>query len=163
MTASPVAAARPFTMPLSVGDDDIDMLGHASNIAYLRWVQDVAVAHSAAVGLDMEGNSQLGAVFVVRRHEIDYLRPVVRGDRLQLRTWIDSAFAAKCKRATEIVRVAEGAPGVVVSRAMTTWGFVELASGRPTRIPDSVRIMFSQPTMRELAALRTESASPISG
>src|SRR5689334_3393992 len=103
---APAPALGLFTLPFEVGEDDIDMLGHASNIAYVRWVQDVAVAHSAAVGLDMEGYSQLGAVFVVRRHEIDYLRPVVRGDLLQLRTWIDSAFAAKCMRATEIVRAA---------------------------------------------------------
>ena len=161
MNASPTAAPALFTMPLEVGDDDIDMLGHASNLAYVRWVQEVAVAHSAAVGLDMEGYSQLGAVFVVRRHEIDYLRPVVRGEPLQLRTWIDSAFAAKCKRATEVVRAgtAGGLP-VVVARAMTVWGFVELATGRPTRIPDSVRIAFSQPTMRELAALRSDSEAP---
>lgn len=157
-----------FKMPLTVGDDDIDMLGHASNIAYLRWVQDVAMAHSAAVGLGLEGYSQLGAVFVVRRHEIDYLRPVVRGERLELRTWIDRAFAAKCLRATEIVRVlspaddgaassASSAPAeTVMARAMTTWGFIELATGRPTRIPDSVRVAFSQPTMRELSALRNE-------
>src|SRR3954468_3925811 len=112
--ATPAAPASPavFTLAIEVGEDDIDMLGHASNIAYVRWVQDVAVAHSAAVGLDMEKYSQLGAVFVVRRHEIDYLRPVVRGETLQLRTWIDSASAAKCKRATEIVRV--GTPEVVV-------------------------------------------------
>ena len=161
MIATPTTAPVPFTLPLEVGEDDIDMLGHASNIAYVRWVQDVAVAHSAAVGLDMEGYSQLGAVFVVRRHEIDYLRPVVRGDALQLRTWIDSAFAAKCKRATEIVRAGSAdAPPTVVARAMTTWGFVELATGRPTRIPDSVRVAFSQPTMRELAALRSDSEAP---
>ena len=151
-------APAPFVLATEVGEADIDMLGHASNIAYLRWVQDAAVAHSAAVGLDMEGYSQLGAVFVVRRHEIDYLRPVVRGELLELRTWIDSASAAKCKRATEIVRV--GAAELVVARAMTTWGFVELTSGRPTRIPDSVRVAFSQPTMRELSALRTLEASP---
>ncbi len=152
--SSPPAAVAPapFVLASEVGEADIDMLGHASNIAYLRWVQDVAVAHSAAVGLDMEGYSQLGAVFVVRRHEIDYLRPVVRGDLLELRTWIDSASAAKCKRATEIVRV--GTPEIVVARAMTTWGYVELTSGRPTRIPDSVRVAFAQPTMRELSALR---------
>jgi acyl-CoA thioester hydrolase len=161
MIASPATAPGLFSMLLEVEECDIDMLGHASNIAYVRWVQDVAVAHSAAVGLDMEGYSQLGAVFVVRRHEIDYLRPVVRGEALQLRTWIDSAFAAKCKRATEIVRTGTGemAP-VVVARAMTTWGFVELATGRPTRIPDSVRIAFSQPTMRELAAQRSGSDAP---
>lgn len=154
---APTEAPALFTMALEVGDDAIDMLGHASNIAYLRWVQDVAVAHSAAVGLDMEGYSQLGAVFVVRRHEIDYLRPVVRGERLELRTWIDSAFAAKCKRATEILRIGtESESRTFVARAMTTWGFVELATGRPTRIPDSVRVAFSQPTMRELSALRSD-------
>jgi acyl-CoA thioester hydrolase len=172
-TSLPVAPAEApravFVLPLEVGEDDIDMLGHASNIAYLRWVQDVAVAHSATVGLDMEGYSQLGAVFVVRRHEIDYLRPVVRGDRLELRTWIDSASAAKCKRATDIVRLGaeSGAPELVVARAMTTWGFVELTSGRPTRIPDTVRIAFSQPTMRELSAARSSepppSTPPVSG
>lgn len=159
--SAPVAAPAVFALPLEVEEGDIDMLGHASNIAYLRWVQDVAVAHSAAVGLGMEGYSQLGAVFVVRRHEIDYLRPVVRGEKLELRTWIDSASAAKCKRATEIVR--PGTPEVVVARAMTTWGFVELTSGRPTRIPDTVRIAFSQPTMRELSAARASEAPPVSG
>jgi acyl-CoA thioester hydrolase len=152
------ATSAVFVLASEVGEADIDMLGHASNLAYLRWVQDVAIAHSAAVGLDMEGYSQLGAVFVVRRHEIDYLRPVVRGEALELRTWIDSASAAKCKRATEIVRV--GAPELVVARAMTVWGFVELATGRPTRIPDSVRVAFSQPTMRELSALRNLATSP---
>ena len=152
------AAALPFVITTEVEETDVDMLGHASNIAYLRWVQDAALAHSAAVGLDMEGYRELGAVFVVRRHEIDYLRPVVRGEPLELRTWIDSASAAKCKRATEIVRV--GAAELVVARAMTTWGFVELSSGRPTRIPDSVRVAFSQPTMRELSALRQLEASP---
>lgn len=159
-TPLPVTTPAIFVLPLEVTDDDIDMLGHANNIAYLRWIQDVALAHSAAVGLGMEGYSQLGAVFVVRRHEIDYLRPIVRGDRLELRTWIDSASAAKCKRATEIVRL--GTTEVVASRAMTTWGFVELATGRPTRIPDSVRVAFSQPTMRELSAAR-RSEPPVSG
>ena len=125
-SADPASRPGVFVLASEVGEADIDMLGHASNIAYLRWVQDVAIAHSAAVGLDMEGYSQLGAVFVVRRHEIDYLRPVVRGEQLELRTWIDSASAAKCKRATEIVRV--GTPELVVARAMTTWGFVELAT-----------------------------------
>ncbi len=142
-----------FALPIAPVETDLDMLEHVSNIAYLRWVQEVALAHSAAVGLDMDAYVALGAVFVVRRHEIDYLRPVVRGDQLELRTWIDSAFAAKCKRATEIVRI-ESAGEVSVARAMTTWGFIELSTGRPIRIPDSVRVAFSQPTMRERNALR---------
>ena len=126
-----------FTLEMDVPETDIDELGHASNIAYVRWIQEAALAHSTAVGLDFAAYHELGAVFVVRRHEVDYLRPVLRGEHLSLRTWIDSAFAAKCKRATEIKRGDK-----VICESMTTWGFIEIATGRPTRIPASVRLAF---------------------
>lgn len=126
---------------LRVDEADIDELGHASNIAYVRWIQEVAVAHSEAVGLDLEAYRRIGGVFVVRRQEVDYLRPVLRGDRLEVRTRIDSAMAAKCRRSTEIR--AEG--GVVVARAVTTWGYVEIATGRPSRIPETIRVAFGVP------------------
>lgn len=129
-----------------VADSEIDELGHASNIAYVQWIQDVALAHSIAVGLDFDAYRRLGGVFVVRRHEIDYLRPVLRGDRLAVRTWIDSVMAAKCRRATEIAND----KGEVVARSMTTWGYVEIASGRPVRIPSAVREAFGFPASRGL-------------
>ncbi len=128
-------------MTVVVDESAIDELGHASNIAYVRWIQEVAIAHSNAVGVDFESYQRLGGVFVVRRHEIDYLRPVLRGDELQVRTWIDSAMAAKCTRGTEISNV----KGTLVARSMTTWGYVELASGRPVRIPEAVRVAFGMP------------------
>lgn len=137
-----------FALVMTVGDEDIDQLGHASNIVYLRWVQDVAVAHSTAVGLDVDAYREQNGVFVVRRHEIDYLRPVLRGERLELRTWIDSVFAAKCRRATDIVRLDHSGIKTVVARAMTTWGFIEMSSGRPTRIPDVIRRAFGQAPMK---------------
>jgi acyl-CoA thioester hydrolase len=126
-----------FTVQREVTDEDIDNLGHASNIAYVRWIQDIAVAHSVAVGLDYEAYVRLGAVFVIRRHEIDYLRPLLRGETIELRTWISTVMAAKCQRATEITK-----GGVAVGQALTTWGFIDVATGRPTRIPDAVRIAF---------------------
>jgi acyl-CoA thioester hydrolase len=141
LQAKPVTGPTLFSthsVVVVVADSDIDELGHASNIAYVRWIQDVAIAHSAAVGLDFEAYRKLGGVFFIRRHEVDYLRPVLRGDRLEVRTWIDSAMAAKCRRATEIARE----DGTVVARAMTTWGYVEMATGRPVRIPEAVRSAF---------------------
>lgn len=129
-----------FEVVREVADEDIDVLGHMSNIATVRWVQDVAVAHSEAVGLDFAGYRALGAVFVVRRHEIDYLRSALRGEALLVRTWVASAEAAKCVRATEIRR--GGPEGEAIVKAATTWGFVDVQKGRPTRIPDSVRVAF---------------------
>jgi acyl-CoA thioester hydrolase len=130
-----------FQLDLVVRDDDIDVLGHASNIAFVRWIQDVAMAHSASVGLGLEAYQRLGAVFVVARHEIDYLRPVLRGDALQARTWISSVMAAKCHRRTELVRAADGQ---IVAQGLTTWGYIELAGGRPRRIPEEVRVAFAR-------------------
>ncbi len=130
-----------FQTPVDVVESDIDQLGHVSNIIYLKWVQDVALAHSVAVGLDFEAYRALGGVFVVRRQEIDYLRPVLRGDRLELRTWIDTVMAAKCRRATEIACVSRG-ENVVVATAMTTWGWIDFKTGRPARIPAAVRAAF---------------------
>jgi acyl-CoA thioesterase FadM len=49
-------------------------------------------------------------------------------------------MAAKCFRATELVRVSDAA---LLARSMTTWGFIEVATGRPRRIPDDVRAAFA--------------------
>ena len=69
-------------LTITAAADDIDELGHVSNLVYLRWVLDAALAHSAAAGWDHAAYRRLGAVFVVRRHEIDYLAPVVAGDEV---------------------------------------------------------------------------------
>jgi acyl-CoA thioester hydrolase len=138
-----VSSNRPpsgtFERRFEVLASDIDELGHSSNIAYVRWIQDAAVAHSAEVGLDMAAYLRIGAVFVVVRHEIDYLRPALRGDTLKARTWISSVMAAKCLRETEITRESDG---VLLAKSVTTWGFIEVASGRPRRIGDDVRSAF---------------------
>jgi acyl-CoA thioester hydrolase len=141
-----------FELPVRVLDTDIDELGHASNIVFVRWIQEIAMAHSAAVGLTVEAYRAIGAVFFVRRQEIDYLRPVLRGDDLLLRTWIDSIFAAKCLRGTEFVRREADGSETMVARSMTTWGCVEIATGRPTRIPVAIREAFAAG-----APLKTES------
>ena len=138
-----------FRLDLAVVDGDIDVLGHASNIAFVRWIQDVAVAHSSAVGLGLDAYQRLGAAFVVVRHEIDYLRPALRGEALEARTWISSVMAAKCLRETELVRKVDGA---VLARGQTTWGYIEMATGRPRRIPDEVRAAFDRYVHQETRA-----------
>ena len=118
---------------------DIDELGHVSNLVYLRWVLDVATAHSAARGWGHPEYRALGAVFVVRRHELDYLAPVTLGQEVSRRPGSTSWKLASCVRATELVRAANR----IVARAATTWAFMSLASGRPLRIPDDLRATFT--------------------
>jgi acyl-CoA thioester hydrolase len=129
-----------FRLELTVNPGDVDMLGHASNIAFVRWIQEVAIAHSTAVGFDLDAYMRLGVAFVVARHEVDYLRPAMQGDVIEARTWISTAMIAKFLRSTELVRVSDGE---LLAKAITTWGFVELATGRPKRIREEVRQAFA--------------------
>ena len=127
-----------FSLPITAGDADIDELGHVSNLVYLRWVLDVAMAHSRSLGWDHPEYRALGSVFVVRRHEIDYLGQVTAGQTLEAQTWVETWKLASCIRKTELVR-----DGQVVARAATTWAMISFASGRPTKIPDELRAKFS--------------------
>jgi acyl-CoA thioester hydrolase len=114
---------------------DVDMLGHVSNIVYVRWIQDAATDHSRAAGWDHEAYVRLGAVFVVRRHEVDYLAPAYGGDRLGITTWVACFTAATSERQTRITRVQDGRE---IVQAKTVWALVSTATGRPCRIPAEV-------------------------
>jgi acyl-CoA thioester hydrolase len=120
---------------------DIDELGHVSNIAYVRWIQEVAKAHSAAVGLDHAAYLRLGAVFVVRRHEVEYLAPAYAGDEVRLVTWIEKWSAATSERRTRIVRASDGRE---LARATTVWAFISIETLRPRRIPAELVAMFAK-------------------
>lgn len=125
-------------MPITATAADIDELGHVSNLVYLRWVLDVAMAHSRSLGWDAAQYRAYGASFVVRRHELDYVAQVLEGESLVAETWVDPWRLASCTRRTEIRR-----GDTVVARGATTWAFISLASGRPLRIPDELRALFS--------------------
>ena len=120
-------------------ETDIDGLGHVGNIVYLRWVLDVATAHSAAAGWDMVAYERLGAVWVVKRHEIDYLAPAFRGEAITLETWVDEWGVATSLRRTKIFR-----GETELARAATRWVLVSFPGGRPRRVPAEMRADFER-------------------
>lgn len=128
-----------FSTDRMVAPGDIDELGHVSNLVYLRWVLEVAVAHSNAVGFDAAAYAERGEVFVVRRHEIDYLRPAFEGQRVRSTTWVESWKRASCVRRTDIAS-ADGT--MVFARASTLWALVATSSGRPVKIGADLRHLF---------------------
>jgi len=133
------APVQPFELSIQVDPADIDELGHVNNIVYLRWVQDVAKAHwfSAAPAED-----QAGLVWMVFRHEIDYLSPAGPGDDLILRTWVGAAAGLRFDRHTEILRANVRK---LLAKAKTVWVPIDQVTGRPKRVSDRVRKMFSVP------------------
>ncbi|HVX10476.1 MAG TPA: acyl-CoA thioesterase [Pirellulales bacterium] len=111
--------------------DEIDELGHANNLVYLRWLQDAALAHSAVQGWPPETYQRLGLGWVVRSHEITYERPALAGDAVVVRTWVASFRRASSVRRYDVIRQRDGKR---LATAATNWAFVDYSTGLPTRI-----------------------------
>ena len=131
-------AAEVFELPISVQAADIDQLGHANNVTYLRWVQDVATAHwqAAAPAAD-----QAMLAWVVVRHEIDYRRPAFLHDQIIARTWVGTAARHRFERHTELLR---GTDRKLLARARTIWCPINRQTGKMTDVSQEVRERFSK-------------------
>lgn len=128
-----------FELRVAVVTDDIDQLGHVNNLVYLRWVQDVAIAHWTAAA---EPAHQAALYWVIARHEIDYKQPALRGDEVLLQTWVGTATRIRFDRHTEIRRAADR---TLLARARTVWVPMSRATHRPVEVPGEVRRRFSIP------------------
>src|SRR5438477_13055366 len=124
-----------FEYPHVVTDAEIDdVLRHVNNLAYLKWMQSAAMAHSAAQGWPTEAYLKLGAGWVVRSHEIEYRSPALPGDEIIVRTWVADLGKATSLRRYHIVR-AVGAQETILAVAATDWAFIQFANHLPRRIP----------------------------
>lgn len=137
-----------FELPHTVVADEIDRLGHANNLAYLRWMLDAAAAHSRECGWTTDRYLALGAAWVVRSHEIKYLMPAFEGDRLVVRTWVSDLKHFSSLRVYKIVRTSDRQ---LLASASTQWAFIDVAAGSLRRIPPEVLEAF-QVVEREASA-----------
>jgi acyl-CoA thioester hydrolase len=132
-----VPPANAFTHRFVVSASDIDELGHAGNVSWVRWVNEAAGAHSLSVGLDFEAYKKLGLLWVVRRHEIEYLGAAYAQERLDAVTWVESQRGATSVRRTLFRR-----GPALLARAATTWAMITVATGKPTRIPKELLMRY---------------------
>ena len=106
-------------------------------MVYLRWVQEIAIAHWRVLA---SAEAQEAISWVVLRHEIDYKTAAFPADEIQLLTWVGKATRLTFERFTEIKRKADGQ---LLARARTLWCPIDPNSGKPTRVSAEVRAQFS--------------------
>ncbi len=123
-----------FSHSFVVEKADIDELGHVNNVAYLRWVQDIAVAHWRHAATD---EMLANFLWVVVRHELDYKKPAFEKDEITATTWVGKWTAATCERSTEINRGDD-----LLLKARTVWCMLNREKERPARISSELRGKF---------------------
>ncbi len=121
-----------FTARHRVGWGEIDTAAHVNNAAYLTYADDAGVQVGAAFGWTMARMMAAGFGIIARRIQIEYAQSAVLDDELDVQTWVSDVRRASAVRHYRITRVRDGAP---VARIRSTYAWVDLATGRPVRIP----------------------------
>lgn len=126
----PPAGRQVFTRTYIPTPFDIDENGHVNNVVYLRWAQEMAIAHWESCA---PTDAQDAWAWVVLRHEVDYRRQLLPGETATARTWV--AETAEGPRFDRFVRI-DGPDGAMCAQARTVWCLVDLESRRPRRVPE---------------------------
>jgi acyl-CoA thioester hydrolase len=132
-----VIMSAAFTIPFTATPDAIDELGHVNNAVWVQWIQEVATRHWHSVA---PPEHRAAYVWVVVRHEIDYLRALGPGGTVIARTWVaDKPQGAKFDRYMEFT----ASDGTIHVRARTVWALLDKASGRPLRVTADIVAPFA--------------------
>jgi acyl-CoA thioester hydrolase len=120
--------------------EEIDEYDHVNNTVYLQWLDRLAWAHSAKLGIPIERCLAIRCGMAVRHTRVDYLEAARLDDILALATWIiASDDRLRCTRRFEILRVADGTR---VLEAEIDFFSLNLDTGKPCRFPPEFAVCY---------------------
>jgi acyl-CoA thioester hydrolase len=115
---------------------DINPFGHLNAASYLSYTQEAAIEAGLAYGVTHASSSEAGLGWAMKRNRIEYMRPALPDEELQIETWLTSLRQASAVRVFSITRVSDGEQ---LARAQSHWLTVDLDSGKPRRLPQWMR------------------------
>ena len=127
-----------FRYEFIVPKEALDENGHVNNVEYVRWMQEAAISHSDERGCTA-ATKAIGAIWVVRSHNVEYFQPAFAGDSVTVLTWVSNFRKVRSLRKYKIVR---GTDNVVLAKGATDWVFVDVQKGSPRHIPKDVLGLF---------------------
>jgi acyl-CoA thioester hydrolase len=126
-----------YTKTITIPKSAIDGNGHVNNVAYVQWMQDIAVEHYASIGgIAAQGPD---STWVIRQHSIEYFLPAFEGEEIEIRTWVENLRKVRSLRKYEFVRKSDGKTLV---KGETDWVFMNIKTGMPKSIPQEVEDVF---------------------
>jgi acyl-CoA thioester hydrolase len=135
-----MAVSTIYSKIIKVAPQFIDGNGHVNNVAYVQWMQDIAVEHYSSIGgIEAQGPD---STWVVREHRIEYLWPAFEGDEIDIRTWVENIRRVRSLRKYEFVRKSDNK---ILVKGETDWVFLDAKTGSPRAVPEEVIKVFQMP------------------
>jgi len=127
-----------YRFQIQVTDEVVDANGHVNNVAYVQWMQDVAIRHADAAGCSAI-TQKLGATWVARSHHVEYRKPGFAGDTVLALTWVANFRKVFSLRKYKFVRAGDQA---LLAQAQTDWVLIDAKTGRARSIPEVITSAF---------------------
>lgn len=123
----------PYVLTHRVIDGDLDDYRHVNNAVYLQWLDRIAWAHSAALGVPLARCLAERRGMAVRHTRVDYLDAARLDDILMIATWIVASDGRlRCTRRFEILRIPAHER---LLEAEIDFFSLNLDTGKPIRFP----------------------------
>jgi acyl-CoA thioester hydrolase len=119
-----------FTLTITVSSEDIDTLQHVNNLVYVKWMDEIATNHWSFLTKDTPLPQY---VWVVMRHEIDYLKQATLGDKIVVKTWVGETRGITSIRFMEFYN-----NDILLVKAKTVWAMLDAKTYKPARIREDV-------------------------
>jgi len=123
---------KDFSISIIVQSTEIDDMAHVNNVVYVRWIQEVATAHWNSLA---KAEVQQKYLWVVLRHEIDYIRPAFMDDIVLATTWVGESTGPRSER---FVQLTNKTTGKLLAKAKTTWCLLDGTTMRPKRVDEEM-------------------------
>ena len=128
---------------LKVRTYECDSYGHVNNANYLNYLEYARYEFLRDVGFDYNAMIKEGYGIYVARIEIDYRKPAIADDELNIRSWPIKKGKVSGVIAQEIWRGED-----MLIEARVTWAFVD-SKGIPSRLPPQ----WDMPGLKPLPAI----------
>lgn len=137
-----------FSIDVTATAADLDSYQHVNNVVYIRWLEQCAWAHSAAVGFPESRCVELARGMAVRTLHVHYLAAVYLGETIRVGNWIcRSDGRLRVSRRYQLINVDTG---VTVMRGEVDFVCMNLSNGRPVRMSAEMAAAYSvAPTLRQ--------------
>ena len=130
-----MAKGKVYSLPVRVYFQDTDAGGVVYHSNYLNFMERARTEWLRAHGYSNAGlMKEFGAVFVVRSMKLDYLKPALLDDCLEVTAHINEIGRSRVSLIQSIMRGAE-----VLTEAEVHLVCVSLASFKPSSVPEVLR------------------------
>lgn len=139
----PSAPPRPpgaFKVQRGVAWQDVNPAQQVDPALLLAYIEDCGRQVVAAHGWPMERMMSEGFAILLRRNQIEYIRPAYLDDELEIVTWVSNVRRATATRHYTVTRLRDHE---ILARVHSLGVWVNLQNGQPIRIPPDMLADFA--------------------